>query len=238
MKVIVVEDSRLARLELTEQLKSYADIELMAEAENVPQALDLINQYKPDVIFLDIHMPKQTGFDLLEQLVSPPMVIFTTAYCEHAVKSFEYETVDYLLKPIVAKRLGLAIDKARAKLAAKDDLTRSDILAPQSRFYVNDGDNTWFTQLNQVYLFESLGNYTRIYFDENKPMVYKSLNRLEARLPAQVFFRANRHQIINVNFITSIATNVGASIEITLNKQTKVEVSRRQTTAFKKLWSL
>ena len=132
MKVIVVEDSRLARLELTEQLKNYSDINVIGEAENVPQALDLINKNRPDLIFLDIHMPKQTGFDLLEQLDFTPMVIFTTAFSEYAVKSFEYDAVDYLLKPIVAKRLNQSIEKARFKY----NLDQPDILDVDSQFYI------------------------------------------------------------------------------------------------------
>lgn len=234
MKAIVVEDSRLARLELTEQLKQYQDIILVGEAENVPQALSLIKQNQPDLIFLDIHMPKQTGFDLLEQLDFCPMVIFTTAFSEHAVKSFEYDTVDYLLKPITEKRLKQAVDKARARFKAQ----QPDVLTPDSQFYLKDGDRDWFIQLNQVSLFESVGNYCKIHFDDAKPMIYKSLNMLETRLPSQMFFRANRNQIINITHIKNIASNVGASIEIQLHDNSRIEVSRRQTSAFKKLWSL
>jgi len=234
MKAIVVEDSRLARLELTEQLKSHHDIELIGEAENVPEALNLIKQNKPDLIFLDIHMPKQTGFDLLEQLDFTPMVIFTTAFSEHAIKSFEYDVVDYLLKPITTKRLNKAIEKARLKF----NLSKPDTLDIQSQFYVKDGNTTWFIKLSEVSLFESMGNYTRIHFNDAKPMIYKSLSLLETRLPKQLFFRVNRNQIINVNRITGIESNVGASIEISLDNDTCVEVSRRQTAEFKKIWSL
>ena len=234
MNVIVVEDSRLARLELTEQLKDYPDITLLGQAENVSQALALMKENKPDVIFLDIHMPKQTGFELLELLYFTPLVIFTTAFSEHALKSFDYEVVDYLLKPITSKRLNQAIKKARLQY----ELTQPESLDADSSFYVNDGDNSRFIKLDQVLLFESLGNYTRIHIAQAKPMIYKSLNRLEQRLPKRMFFRVNRHQIINVNHISNIATNVGANIEITINNDLSVEVSRRQSTAFKKLWSL
>lgn len=234
MKAVIVEDSRLARLELKEQLKHFNDIEVVAEAENVAAGLELIHALKPDLLFLDIHMPQQTGFDLLEQITYEPMVIFTTAFSEHAYKSFEYDTVDYLLKPIVLKRLTQAVEKARYRLT----LNQPSVMDKESKFFVKDGQKNWFVRLEQVRLFESIGNYCRIHFDDAKPMVYKSLSALEKRLPDKSFFRANRNQIINVEFIESIDTNVGGSIEIILIDGSRVDVSRRQTAAFKDRWGL
>mgnify|MGYP001069880994 FL=1 len=234
MKVILIDDSRLARLELKEQLKSHQDIEVLGEASNVPEALSLIHSLSPDLIFLDIHMPQQSGFQLLEQLDQHPLLIFTTAYSEYAINSFEYDTVDYLLKPIVAKRLNKALDRARQQLETPE----IEPLQPDSRIYVKEGDKNWFIQLNEVIFFESIGNYTRLHLSEAKPMVYKSLSQLEKRLPAQMFFRANRHQILNVSCISNIEVNVGSTFEVTLEQALRIEVSRRQSALFKKLWSI
>lgn len=234
LKAVIIEDSRLARLELSEQLKAFPEVELLGEAENVEAGLELINDVKPNVLFLDIHMPQQTGFDLLEQLHFEPLVIFTTAYEEHALRSFDYETVDYLLKPIVASRLKQSIDRAVKRMQRNEP----EQLGYDSQFYVKDGQKNWFIKLNQVSLFESIGNYTRIHFDNEKAMLYKSLTSIEKRLPNTHFFRANRHQLINLTCIDSIETNVGGSIELRLTSGEQVEVSRRQTSAFKNQWSL
>lgn len=231
---MIVEDSRLARLELSEQLKSFPYIELVGEAENVEAGVSLINEHRPDVVFLDIHMPKQTGFDLLEQLHYEPLIIFTTAYEEHALKSFEYETVDYLLKPIIAKRLKQAIERAKNRLCSNEP----QVMGYTSQFYLKEGQKNWFITLSQVSLFESIGNYTRIHLIDNKVMMYKSLTSLEKRLPTANFFRANRHQIVNLANITQIETNVGGALELTLTSDVKVEVSRRQSSVFKSRWSL
>lgn len=234
MKALIVEDSRLARVELKEQLKAHSFIELVGEAENVPQALELIAQHQPELLFLDIHMPKQTGFDLIEQLNYQPQIIFTTAYSEFAAQSFDVDATDYLLKPITAKRLQQAINKLNINTSEQ----RTSALTLESAFFVKDRDQSWFIKLNQVTLFESIGNYTRVYFNNQKPMIYKALSAIEKRLPEAHFFRASRNFIINVNAINNIEHNVGNSIEITLNNAMRVEVSRRQTAAFKKRWSL
>lgn len=234
MKALIVEDSRLARVELKEQLKAHPFIELIGEAENVPQALELIAQHQPELLFLDIHMPEQTGFDLIEQLNYQPQIIFTTAYSEFAAQSFDVDATDYLLKPITAKRLQQAINKLNINTSKQS----TSPLTLESAFFVKERDQSWFIKLNQVTLFESIGNYTRVYFNDQKPMIYKALSAIEKRLPEAHFFRASRNFIINVNAINNIEHNVGNSIEITLNNAMRVEVSRRQTATFKKRWSL
>jgi two-component system LytT family response regulator len=233
MLAIIVEDSRLARVELKLQLKQFTDIELIAEAENAEQGKELIEQHQPDLLFLDINLPGMDGFAMLEQLDYIPQVIFTTAYDEFAVKSFEVNALDYLLKPITSARLQGAIEKARQH-AAKHDKT----LAQNSRFFVKDKEQCWLVELQQVQLFESIGNYTRLYFEQHKPMIYKSLSQIEKRLPYGAFFRANRTELINMQYVANVEMALNGHLLICLKNGKVIELSRRQATEFKKRMSL
>ncbi|MCU4674087.1 LytTR family DNA-binding domain-containing protein [Catenovulum sp. 2E275] len=235
MQAIIVEDSRLARLELKEQLKQFKNIEVIAEAENGVQGVELIEQYHPDIIFLDIDMPEMNGFEMLEQLTYVPTIIFTTAYDEYAIKSFEVNALDYLLKPITLPRLTSAVQKAYT-LHHKPIV--EDKLHSDSRFFVKEGERCWLVKLQQVQLFESIGNYTRLYFDQHKPMIYKSLSQVEKRLPEQLFFRANRGELINMQYITDVEITLNGNLLIHLQNGKIVELSRRQATLFKKQMSL
>lgn len=233
MLAIIVEDSRLARVELKQQLKQFTDIELVAEAENAEQGIELIEQHQPDLLFLDINLPGMDGFAMLEQLDYVPQVIFTTAYDEFAVKSFEVNALDYLLKPITSARLQGAVEKARQHTDNQDKT-----LAQNSRFFVKDKEQCWLVELQQVQLFESIGNYTRLYFDEHKPMIYKSLSQVEKRLPDGGFFRANRTELINMQYVANVEMALNGHLLISLKNGKIIELSRRQATEFKKRMSL
>ncbi len=235
MKILVVEDSRLARVELKQQLSTISNIQLLGECENIDQAQSAIEQEFPDVLLLDINMPGGSGFELLEKLEKVPLVIFTTAYSEYAVKSFEYDALDYLLKPITESRLTHALEKAKLRLEEMEKQDSS--LNNDSQFFVKDGDKFWFIKLRQVQLFESVGNYTKVYFEEGSPLIYKALGKIEQRLPEH-FFRANRSQIINIHSIKNIESSVGGAIVITLISEQEVELSRRQSSLFKSKWGL
>lgn len=239
IKAIIVEDSRLARLELASLLACIGDIELVGEAENVDQAIALVERTTPDLILLDINMPEKDGFDLLTELDQVPEVIFTTAYDQYAIKSFEYNALDYILKPVKAERLHQALDKVRLKLAGKPALESEDQqLHHNSQFFVKDGEQCWLIKIGQVYLMESVGNYSRLYFDNNKPMIYKALTKIQQRLAPGLFFRANRSQLVNVNFITSVEPSLSDGLILTLQSGDTIDVSRRQSVEFKALFKL
>lgn len=240
MKAIIVDDERLARKELNNLLQEFKDIEVIGEAVNVDEAEQLINKLHPDLIFLDIQMPGKTGFELLESLEKTPQVIFTTAYDEYALKAFEYNALDYVLKPIEPKRLTDAVEKVRGQLAkltpAEEKSTTK--LTTNDQVFVKDGDNCWFVKLKDVRLFESDGNYIKVYFDKYKPMIHKSLNALDEKLDNKSFFRVSRKHIINLEWVDEIETWFNGGLMVKLKGGEKVEVSRRQATKFKDLMSL
>ncbi len=160
----------------------------MAAADHSVNALALIQEYRPDVVFLDIHLPGESGFDLLEKLDYTPQIIFTTAYSEYAIRSFDYNTIDYLLKPISDERLKVAIDKLT--IHNKEPETSSKpTLDINSRMFVKDGDKCHLVQLESIRYFESCKNHVRIFFGKENAFVKKSLNSIEERLPKKHFFR-------------------------------------------------
>ncbi|WJG08692.1 response regulator [Aliiglaciecola sp. LCG003] len=239
LTVVIVDDSRLARVELVNLLGQIADIDILGEAENVDNAKALIDQTRPDLVLLDINMPEKDGFDLLTELTSVPEVIFTTAYDQYAIKSFEYNALDYVLKPVTAPRLEQALEKVRDKLKVRNAQDDSDpLLTPDSQFFVKDGDNCWLVKLGEVSLIESVGNYSRLYFANNKPMIYKALSKIQARLAPGIFFRANRQQLVNMRDVVNVEPLLNESLELSLKNGTKVNVSRRQSVEFKTLFKL
>jgi Response regulator of the LytR/AlgR family len=191
-KAILIDDERLARNELRKMLADYPDIEIVDEAGNVEEGLEKIELLNPDIIFLDINMPGKTGFDLLQELDHSPYVIFTTAYDEYAVKAFEVNALDYLLKPIDPKRLADAIHKVgelvQKEKQAVQEAAQKGKLTEEDQVFVKDGERCWFVKLGDIRLFESVGNYAKVFFGNNKPLILKSLNALEERLDEKVFF--------------------------------------------------
>lgn len=240
LKAIIVDDERLARAELKKLLQSYPGIEIIDEAANAEEGLDKIETQNPDVIFLDIQMPGKTGFDLLSDLEKAPHVIFTTAYDEHALKAFEVNALDYLLKPIEPKRLTDAIHKLQYEInkerAGINGVNRGP-LTEADQVFVKDGERCWFVKLSEIRLFESVGNYAKVFFSTNKPLILKSLNSLEERLDDRVFFRANRKHIINLRWIEKIEPYFNGGLLVELKGGEKIEVSRRQTVKFKEMMS-
>jgi len=206
---IIIDDERLARNELKKMLAHHPEIEIIGEAANADEGLRLINEMNPDLIFLDVQMPVKTGFDLLQELEKLPTVIFTTAYDEYAIRAFEVNALDYLLKPIDPKRLSDAVQKFLA-IDDKEMLfseNRSEIrlsLSESDQVFVKDGEKCWFVKLAEIRLFESVGNYARVFFGPNKPLILKSLNSLEERLDPRTFFRANRKHIVNLRMIERV----------------------------------
>lgn len=237
MKTLIIDDERLARKELITLLEPHKNIEIIGEATDVDDAADKINKLNPDLIFLDIQMPGKTGFELLESLDTVPKVIFTTAYDEFALKAFEVNALDYLLKPIQPERLGDAINKLSLDFRTSDGNNRKP-LGREDQVFVKDGDKCWFVKLSDVRLFESDGNYIKVYFAGNKPMIHKSLNALDERLDDRTFFRASRKHIINLGWVENIDTWFNGGLLVQLKGGEKIEVSRRQAARFKERMSL
>lgn len=239
MKAIIIDDERLARTELRRLLEPFKEIEVVGEAVNADDAVNKINELNPDLIFLDIQMPGKTGFELLEELDSVPKVVFTTAYDEYALKAFEYNALDYLLKPIETVRLEETIKKIiEGKRKDKPEVFINDILSADDQVFVKDGEKCWFVKLERVRLFESEGNYVRLFFEENKPLILRTLNYLDERLDNKSFFRANRKHIINLKWVESIEPWLNGGLLVKLKGGQKVEVSRRQAVKFKEMLSL
>ena len=240
LKAVIVEDSRLARNELKELLKEHTQIRLLGEAENVDQGYELITSTKPDVLFLDINMPEKNGFDLLEMLDEVPTTIFTTAFDEYAIKSFEYNAFDYLLKPINPKRFSKAIEKVTAQFL-EDDLKEeksANKLSPDKQIFIKEGERCWLVKIENISVFEIVGNYTRVFFENHKPLIYKSLAQVEEKLPESLFFRANRQQIININHVEKVVAWFNGKLKVEMQSGEEIEISRRQSYIFKERLSL
>ena len=243
IKAILIDDERLARNELKKLLLDFPEVEVIAEAANAEEGIERIESLSPDLIFLDIQMPGKTGFDMLAQLEKAPHVIFTTAYDEHALKAFEVNALDYLLKPVEPKRLADAIQKlhnAEDKEATSSSVSEGNksLLTETDQVFVKDGERCWFVKLSEIRLFESVGNYAKVFFGPNKPLILKSLNALEERLDEKTFFRANRKHIVNLRLIEKIEPYFNGGLLLELKGGEKIEVSRRQTVKFKEMMSL
>ena len=245
IKAVIIDDERLARNELKKLLQDFPEIEVVAEAANANEGIEKIDSLNPDLIFLDIQMPGKTGFDMLAELDKAPDVIFTTAYDDYALKAFEVNALDYLLKPVEPKRLADAIQKLHMEEGKDREMISEDeipinrsLLHEHDQVFVKDGERCWFVKLSDIRLFESVGNYAKVYFGPNKPLILKSLNALEERLDEKVFFRANRKHIVNLRLIEKIEPYFNGGLLLELKGGEKIEVSRRQTVKFKEMMSL
>jgi two-component system LytT family response regulator len=245
MKALLIDDERLARNELRRLLAAFPEITIVGEAANAKQAREQLAALTPDLIFLDVQMPGETGLELLESLEPPvPHVIFTTAYDEFAVKAFDLNALDYLLKPVDPARLSAAVTKLQEKqagvvpdAAAAKSAPRT-ALAAEDKVFVREGDRCWFVEVKSIRLLESEGNYTRVHFDNAQPQLFRSLNAMEERLDPKYFFRANRRQIINLAWIDKIEPWFSGGLLVHLKGGAKVELSRRQAQDFREKMSL
>lgn len=235
MNSFIVEDSRLARVELKELLKAHPQIRVCGDAGNPRDALPIITKERPDLLFLDINMPGSSGFELLQQLDYEPQIIFVTAYAEHALRSFEFATVDYLLKPVTAERLKAAIDKLSFHQTAK---SRDSLLTANSRVLLRNGESCHWVPLQNIHYFESATNHTHVYWGRGSTLIHRALGKIEERLPQELFFRANRQQILNVNEIADIDVWFNKGYRLQLKSGVNIEISRRHATRFKEFFSL
>ena len=220
-------------------LKAHPGVEIVGEASNPDEAIRAIHKTSPDVLFLDVEMPGSSGFALLEKLDDVPAVIFTTAYDEYAVRAFEISALDYLLKPITAERLAAALGRAQKNLAATP---KEPPGAPGSsafqQIFVRDRERCWIVRMTDISLMESEGNYTRLHFNGNAPLVFRSLTAIESRINPAIFFRANRSQIVNLSWIETVENDIDGRLTVNMRNGKRVEISRRQSVALKELLSL
>lgn len=242
-RAIIIDDERLARNELKKLLMDYPEVEVVAEAANATEGIEKVESLQPDLIFLDIQMPGKTGFDMLAELDRSPHVIFTTAYDEYALKAFEVNALDYLLKPVEPKRLADALHKLdqvdeKEGIGTATPTVNRGTLGEADQVFVKDGERCWFVKLSDIRLFESVGNYAKVFFGPNKPLILKSLNALEERLDDKVFFRANRKHIVNLRMIEKVEPYFNGGLLLEIRGGDKIEVSRRQAVKFKEMMSL
>ncbi len=235
-KTIIIDDERLAREEVKRALSNYPEFVVLGEAANVDEAIVLIENERPDLIFLDIHMPEKSGFDLLEELTVVPEVVFTTAYDQYAVKAFEVNAIDYLVKPLRDERFGVSIEKVKATFAKRE--AKREALPMHHKIFIKDGEKCFFIPLTDIRLIQSMDNYARLFFGDEKAMIKRSLNLLAEKLDPTVFFRINRSQIINTQYIKEIHPHFNGKLQITLTSGESLEVSSRQSAKFKNWNSL
>jgi two-component system LytT family response regulator len=234
MKALLVDDEALARRELRRLLAEFPWVEIVGEAANIEAAATQVDLLEPELLFLDIHMPGGSGFDLLERLEKLPHVVFTTAYDQHAVRAFEVNALDYLLKPIDPARLADSLSRinpAQANLAARPEATLQQL-------FVRDGPRCWFVPLREVRLFTAEDNYVRLSWGNLHPLLSRPLAVLEQRLDPNKFFRANRAQIINLDFIAGVELGINGQLHVELRDGPEVQISRRQARQFKKQTSV
>jgi two-component system, LytTR family, response regulator len=229
MKAIIIDDEPPARRELRRLLADFPWIEIIGEAGNIAQAAAIIEELSPALVFLDIQMPGGSGFDLLTRLEHLPQVIFTTAHDEHAVRAFEVNALDYLLKPIDPARLAAAL----ARVGGANTTRPPQPDAALEQLFVRDGPRCWFVPLREVRLLTSEGNYVRLSWGKTQPLLGRALATLEQRLDPNRFFRANRRQIINLDFIENVELGVNGRLHVQLREGPEVEISRRQARLFK-----
>ncbi|MFK7809591.1 MAG: LytR/AlgR family response regulator transcription factor, partial [Saprospiraceae bacterium] len=219
-------------------LDVHKDVQIIGEASNTMEAIELIESKKPDLLFLDIQMPQWNGFDLLEKLNFTPQVIFTTAYDQYAVKAFEVNALDYLLKPINPERLNSTLENCQkdfAKNTANQEQTSSDF---SKQIFIKDGEQCHFIRLRDIRYLKAYDNYVRLYFNNTSAMIKKSLNALEERLHPELFFRCNRAEVINLQMIKEVQALPKGKLRILLQSGEIVDVSERKSAVFRERMGL
>ncbi|GMQ27432.1 LytTR family DNA-binding domain-containing protein [Algoriphagus confluentis] len=230
----LVDDELLALEELKILLRPYDQLELVGASDHVDQAIRECNELRPDLIFLDINMPGKNGFEFLEALDEVKEVIFVTAYDQFAIKAFEVNALDYLLKPLNPSRLNDAIHRFLQK-SKKEESEVKDRLSADKKIFIKDGESCHFVPVSKIFLMESVGNYVRVFYDNQKPLLHKSLTYLEQKLPEDLFFRANRQYMFNLDYVTQIEPYFNSTLLIVLKSGHKIDLSQRQSVKFREI---
>ena len=249
MKALLIDDEPLARAEMRRLLRAHPEIEIVGEAADADEARAAITRSSPDLIFLDVQMPEESGFDLLASLGSGvPSVIFTTAFDQHAVRAFEFGALDYLVKPVEPERLAAGLERLRRRASPSDPLPAAGAdetsFAPTARLqaaekvFVRNGDRCWFVPVAGIQGMESDGNSVRLWLADATPTVNRTLAQLEERLPTERFFRANRSQVLNLSCVEKVEPWFSDTLKVTLTGGRTIELSRRQTRLFRQRLAL
>jgi len=234
IKALVVDDERLARKDLTGMLARIPGIQVVGEAQDVPSAIKAIETLGPDVIFLDIQMPGQSGFDLVEQVSFK--IIFVTAYNEFALRAFEINALDYLMKPVTPERLEKSLE--RMHQSGQSPTKAAEPLNYTDRLFTTVGSKIQFLKINTITLIRSEGDYTYITCNNGvKGLVTKSMKEWEERLPESYFCRVHRNAIINTDAIDHIEKWFNYSYQVKLTDiDEPVIISRRYAKKLKDLF--
>jgi len=248
MNVLIVDDERHAREELARLLKAFPEIHITGEAVNAREARERIQALQPDLVFLDIQMPEETGFDLLDSLGDQaPRIIFTTAYDAFALRAFDFGAVDYLLKPIAPKRLAVALQRACGSDSPVEPLEDPEApltdssarpLGLQDKVLLGTPDRIAYVPVGSIILAESLGSYSKVWLEDGPLVIRRSLAALESRLSPEFFMRANRSQLINLQQVKSVEPWFSGGLKLTLSGNLVAELSRRQAKLFRERNSL
>lgn len=240
LKAIIIEDEPLARELIKNFLSSENDIELMGEFDNGFSGLKAINELKPDIVFLDVQMPKLTGIELLELLDEYPKIIFTTAYDEFAIKAFELNAVDYLLKPFSKERFKQALSKVGTKTSNNIEQLKNHVLKSTSinKIVVKSTNNVVVISINDIIYFESEDDYVMIYTRTGKHLKHITMKVLEEQLDASKFVRIHRSFIINVDELIKIEKFGKDNYQVILNGNIKLSVSRLRYQELKQFLNL
>lgn len=238
IRTIIVDDERLAREEFKSALSTYNNVEVVGEYKNAKEAEAGILEHEPDLLFIDIQMPGETGLELIERLPNAPRTVFVTAYDEFAIKAFELNAYDYLLKPLDEERLSDVISRIEEEHETPKAVSESKLLLKGDKILIKDGDKVWFVGIQDIRFFESDGNYVKVFFKKFHPLILRSLNSLSERIDPNLFFRANRKYLVNLDRVVNIETWFNGSLQIEMDCGTKIDISRRQAIKFKDQFSL
>lgn len=229
LRVLIVDDARLARQELRTLLSALPWVNCVGEADDAPAAREAIARLRPDVVLLDVQMPSGNGFDVLDGLETVPSVVFVTAYDAYAVQAFQANALDYLVKPVEAPRLQQALQRAlERRLPDNAAPGERALLGPQDQVFLRDGERCWFVAVAEISRIVVDGNYARLWFRDQNALLARSLSALEARLPAALFFRANRNTLVNLRMVRAVEPTIADGYELLLADGARAEVSRRQ----------
>jgi len=234
MRAIIVDDEELPRTELRRMLASFPELEIVGEASDSFAARDLIAEAEPDLVFLDIQMPEESGFELLGSLPVLPRIIFVTAFDHYALKAFEFGAFDYLLKPVEPSRLAAAVRRvlvggAQAPTApAGTTVAPTTRLDPDQKVLFRTAERFIYVKVAAIEGAEAHGAYAKIWVGPSEFLIHRSLGALERRLPEKHFFRANRAAIVNVDAIARVEPWFSGGLQLQLTSGRTVEVSRRQ----------
>jgi two-component system LytT family response regulator len=227
IKVLIVDDERLARKDLASMLAEYPEVELVGEAQDVPSAIKAIESLSPDLVFLDIQMPGQTGFDLMDQIDFAGKIVFVTAYDEYALRAFEINALDYLMKPVSHERL----KKTLSRFEVPEEAIPKNYtpLNYDDRLFTTLGTKVQFLIIKSIVLIHAEGDYTYITCnDGHKGLVTKSMKEWEDRLPSTHFSRVHRNSIINTDYIEKVDKWFNYSFRVKLKDiKDEVVISRR-----------